>query len=121
MEANDNGYLYIIHQGSSGTWNVMFPSPNVDGGQTESEKHHSYILPPGSVFTFVGEPGKEKLFLLISRQPEPDLQTLMYSLKRNKDRDAEPRLNPQENAVLASAAPLPNSTVDRLRALTRAT
>src|SRR5581483_709684 len=41
VEANDNGYLYIVHQGSSGKWNVMFPSPNIENGNNRVEKHRS--------------------------------------------------------------------------------
>src|SRR5215831_11825350 len=37
VEANAPGYLYIINQGSSGTWKPMFPSPELDDGNNQVE------------------------------------------------------------------------------------
>ena len=38
VEANDAGYLYIVHQGSSGTWKPMFPSAEIEDGNNRVEK-----------------------------------------------------------------------------------
>ena len=81
VEANDNGYLYIVHQGSSGTWKPLFPSAEIEDGNNRVEKGRTYIMPPGSRFYFDEQAGEEKLFLILSRQPEADLEKIIYSLQ----------------------------------------
>ncbi len=108
VEANDNAYLYIVHQGSSGKWQVMFPSAGVAAGNNRLEKGKRYIVPEGYAMTFQGEPGMEKLFLVLSRQPEPDLDNLIYSLQNGAPRPPAPTL-------MASARPIENTVVDNIR------
>ena len=40
------GYLYIINQGSSGTWKPMFPSAEVEDGNNQVEGWRPYTMPP---------------------------------------------------------------------------
>lgn len=80
VEVNDAGYLYIINRGSSGVWKVLFPSPETSGGDNRVEKGKRYQIPSRHTFTFDEQPGKETLFLVVARQPERDLDNLIYSL-----------------------------------------
>ena len=43
-----------------------------------------YDLPPGHVFTFDEQPGEEKLFVVVSRPPVGDLESLIYDLGSQK-------------------------------------
>ena len=81
IEPNTTGYLYIINQGSSGTWKPMFPSPEIEDGSNKVEGFHPYTMPPKSRLAFDSTPGTENLFIVFSRQPEPDLEKLIYSLQ----------------------------------------
>jgi hypothetical protein len=81
VETNGQGYLYIISRGSSGTWKPIFPSPEVEDGNNRVEGFHSYVLPPKSRLIFDEQTGSEKLFVVFSREPEPNLEKLIYSLK----------------------------------------
>lgn len=81
VETNGPGYLYIISRGSSGTWKPLFPSPEVEDGNNRVEAFHSYLLPPKSRLIFDEQTGSEKLFVVFSREPEPSLEKLIYSLK----------------------------------------
>jgi Domain of unknown function (DUF4384) len=81
VETNGQGYLYIISWGSSGTWKPLFPSPEVEDGNNRVEGFHSYILPPKSWLIFDEQTGSEKVFIVFSREPEPNLEKLIYSLK----------------------------------------
>jgi hypothetical protein len=81
VETNGQGYLYIISRGSSGTWKPIFPSPEVEDGNNRVEGFHSYVLPPKSRMIFDEQTGSEKLFVVFSREPEPSLEKLIYSLK----------------------------------------
>jgi len=80
VEANDGGYIYVVNQGSSGTWKLLFPSPEIKDGDNHIQKRVRYEIPSGYTFTFDEQSGEEKLFIVLSRQPEPDLEGLIYSL-----------------------------------------
>ncbi len=77
IQTNSDGYLYVIAQGSSGAWQVMFPAKSKNDGSNRvlaGEEHTSN-------FRFDAKPGVEKLFVVLSRQPERDLDTVIYNLK----------------------------------------
>lgn len=82
VDTNTAGYLYVVMQGSSGNWRLLFPSPEVDGGSNRIEKGASQQIPSGDTgqFVFDQQAGTEKLFLVLSRKPEADLDKLIYSI-----------------------------------------
>jgi len=111
VEANDGGYLYVVNQGSSGTWKLLFPSLEIKDGDNHIQKRVRYEIPSGYTFTFDEQSGEEKLFIVLSRQPEPDLEGLIYSLGNpTKDKPAveKPKM------LLASAA-FDNDVIGKLR------
>jgi hypothetical protein len=81
VEVNDPGYLYVVAQGSSGVWKVLYPSKDVNGGDNRVRDGRSYSIPNDAVFTFDSRAGTEKLFVILARQPEKDLESLIYSLR----------------------------------------
>ena len=99
VEANDDGYLYVVNRGSSGTWKVLFPSPEIKNGDNRIEKRVRYEIPSGYTFTFDEQAGEEKLFIVLSRQPAADLEGLIYSLSKGGQPAAD-----QPKVMLASAA-----------------
>jgi hypothetical protein len=82
VDTNSPGYLYVVMQGSSGNWRLLFPSAEVEGGNNRIEKGESQQIPPGDKgqFVFDDQSGTEKLFLVLSRKPETDLDKLIYSI-----------------------------------------
>ncbi|MBS1858302.1 MAG: DUF4384 domain-containing protein [Acidobacteria bacterium] len=121
IEPNASGYLYIINQGSSGTWKPMFPSPEIEDGNNKVEGFHPYTMPPKSRLAFDTNPGTENLFIVFSRQPEPDLEQLIYSLQgKRASKPAPAKAEQQEmpapiDRTLIMAANIDNPLVDRLR------
>ena len=99
VEANDDGYLYVVNRGSSGTWKLLFPSPEIKEGDNRVQKRVRYEIPSGYTFTFDEQAGEEKLFIVLSRQPEPDLEALIYSLGQSGKPAAE-----KPKVLMASAA-----------------
>ena len=113
VEANNAGYLYIINQGSSGTWKPIFPSPEIDNGNNRVESLHSYTLPSEDHrMVFDETVGSEKLFIILSRQPEPDLEKMIYSLQTKPAAD---RSDQQSSRQMIMAANIDNETVGRMR------
>jgi hypothetical protein len=82
VDTNTPGYLYVVMQGSSGNWRLLFPSSDVEGGSNRIEKGASQQIPAGDKgqFMFDEQSGTEKLFLVLSRKPEADLDKLIYSI-----------------------------------------
>lgn len=80
IEVNDDGYLYIVNRGSSGTWKPLFPAAEIAGGDNRVRRGRAYEVPAGYVFTFDETPGEEKLFVVFSRTPAKEIEDLIYEL-----------------------------------------
>lgn len=120
VEANVPGYLYIIAQGSSGTWKPMFPSAEVEDGNNRVDGWRSYTMPPRSVMTFDEQKGTERIFIVLSREPEPDLEKMIYSLQGGGSAPQpaaapETAPTPQRQLVQYASANIEDSMVGRLR------
>lgn len=118
VDVTESGYLYIITQGSSGTWEPLFPTAAVDHGDNRVMAGRSYVVPAGHVFTFTGQPGTEKLFVVFSRQPEQEIDRLVYTLQNHSTEPLAKPVEPNAPAptfLLSSNKPIDNSVVDKLR------
>lgn len=120
IEANAPGYLYIINQGSSGTWKPMFPSAEVEDGNNRIEGWHPYNMPPKSRLAFDTTAGTENLFIVFSREQEADLESMVYSLQGKKV-SAAPAAGPatdppaHTSKELIMAANISDKAVARMR------
>jgi hypothetical protein len=74
VEANQDGYLYLLNKDTSGTWSLLFP-PQIENGNNRVQAYRRIEVPAaaGSVFMFNGRPGVERLFIILSSRPESDL------------------------------------------------
>jgi hypothetical protein len=106
VEVNSSGYLYVVHQGSKGTWQVVFPAAETGTGDNRVDSSHPCLLPPKGRLVFDDHPGVEVLFVVFSRQPAEDLDSLMYSLR---DGAGSP------TKTLVASAEIGNTTVNQLR------
>lgn len=113
IETNGPGYLYIVSQGSSGTWKPMFPSPEIEGGSNFVQGFHAYTFPPEHRLVFDRQAGDEKVFIIFSRDAKPDFEQLVYSLAGGKKVPmSEPR--PAQPAGPVLRASIDDSAVGRL-------
>jgi len=119
VETNIPGYLYIISQGSSGTWKPMFPSAEVADGNNRVEGLRAYTMPPGTRMVFDEQKGNEKIFIVLSREPEDDLEKMIYSLQGGKSQPvAVPDPPPQSKHMVEYASMnIDDRTVGRLRSV----
>lgn len=109
VDANTSGYLYVVMRGSSGTWKLLFPSAEVAGGSNHVSKGESRQIPSGErgQFVFDEQAGNEKLFIVLTRQPEPDLDKLIYSMGGTVTKDG--------SRSLVAQASLGDDVVSKLR------
>jgi len=82
--------LYIVAKGSSGKWSVLFPSASISQGRNRVRPSDRYQVPASSdgYFMFSGPSGTEKLYILLSRQPSNELDSLIYLTTDGNDADA---------------------------------
>lgn len=113
IETNAPGYLYIVAQGTSEKWMPLFPSAEIADSNNSVEGFHTYTFPQGYRFGFDEQTGDERVFIVLSREPKPDFEQLVYSLQGKKTAPTNAP-HPAEPAGPVLRASLDNSTVDRL-------
>jgi hypothetical protein len=69
IESNVDGYLYVLQKGSSGHDSVLFPHPDINGGDNRVERGILYSVPAAQWFSFNDVPGDEHLTVVNSRTP----------------------------------------------------
>lgn len=95
VESSDAAYLYISQLGSSGEGNVLFPSAEISGGNNRVDRLKPYDIPPAGGFFRMHDPaGVEKLFIILSRKPEQELQEII-------NRGSAPPSRPRQGATMA--------------------
>jgi hypothetical protein len=123
-QSNDEGYLYIVMKGTSGSWKVLFPSAEIADGSNKVVSGQQYLIPPPpGRFAFDEHAGEERLFIVLSRHPEPSLEQLIYSLGstspgpegRPSGQPAEATEPPKQLMMAANIAPVDDALVGRLR------
>ena len=69
FEPNIDGFLFLVQQGSSGRWSVLLPHPQIDGGRNAVARFSEVAVPREGWFMFDENPGSERVFIYLSRQP----------------------------------------------------
>ena len=69
FEPNIDGFLYVIQQGSTGRWSVLLPHPLIDGGRNTVTRFGEVAIPPDGWFRFDENPGFERVFVYLSKDP----------------------------------------------------
>jgi Domain of unknown function (DUF4384) len=82
--SNQEGYLYIIEHGTSGKWRPLYPPPG--GTESKLAPGTEYLIPGGKdeFFQFSGDPGDEKLFVMLTRMPETNLDQTIEALRNHQ-------------------------------------
>lgn len=84
VQASDKAYLYLVLKGSSGRWKVLFPTPEIADGDNRIQPDTTYMVPSNerAWFSFDEQVGSEQLFILLSRKPQQDLESMIYDLRK---------------------------------------
>jgi hypothetical protein len=69
FESNGDGYLYLVQEGSSGKWTVLFPNPDINGGVNTVKRMQKHTVPSRGWFVFNDTPGIDRAFVFLSREP----------------------------------------------------
>jgi hypothetical protein len=96
LEPNVDGYLYVFHTEGNGEPEMIYPDWRLDGGENWIEAHVPVEIPSSEEtderlrwFTFYGNAGIERLYVVVSREPLPGVPTgdrLVNFCAANKDK-----------------------------------
>ncbi len=116
VQTNDTAYLYIVMRGSSGTWKVLFPTSEIEGGSNLVHGGRTYLFPPPpGRFAFDEQTGQEKVCLVVTRRPEPSLEQLIYALSADAPTKQPADEKSPKSTLLALHRPIDDGVVNRLR------
>ena len=65
ITASFSGFLYVMNQGTSGAYDLLFPRSDI-GGDNRLEVLKTYLIPEGDAFRVSGPPGQDIVYWLIS-------------------------------------------------------
>jgi hypothetical protein len=111
---NQPGYFYVIQQGSTGTWAPIYPKRNSAPDANKISAGQIQIVPGGKQsFLFDQNPGDEKIFVILSRTPIPDIDRAIQDLQSAQP--AAPSQQPDESPqTLEAANKIPDAFVQGL-------
>lgn len=115
--ANQPGYLYIIEQGSSGSWLPLFPAQNAAPESNRVAAGRVYLVPSASneSFQFNQQAGKERLFILLSREPIADLDQVIFGLQHKTSAPATSAPAPATPMVLQADNRITDALIQHLQ------
>jgi Domain of unknown function (DUF4384) len=82
LEPNVDGFLYVFHTEGNGPAEMIYPDARLDGGENWIEAHVPMEVPSSEDpderlhwFAFYGDPGVERLYVVVARRPLPLVPT----------------------------------------------
>jgi hypothetical protein len=108
FDANRSGYLYVMVKQSSGTWQPLFPSPEMSNEANQIDPGQKVRVPRGYCFEISDPPGTETLFVVLSRDPR-DLFDLYRGIKGEQAPPSPPGRTRPDAVQLASASIVNNA------------
>lgn len=99
IEADNDLYLYVFHEGPDGKRTVLVPDKYDEGYVPLVRKGEKTIIPDdGTYFEFVEPPGTERLLVYATPEKQPTLTP--EDAFREQDKQQEIKLKSQQDAVL---------------------
>ncbi len=89
FQASTACYAYIINEDSRGAMNILFP--NQLAGDNRIEPGVSYKIPTGGpemMFELDDMPGTETMYIVASREPQPEVQRLLAAITKPAGADS---------------------------------
>lgn len=120
FETNRSGYLYVFEQASSGKWGPMFPSAELPDESNVVKARTKVRVPAHDCFEVSGEPGVERVFVVLSRKIE-NFYDLRESVKTKKadsktdTEDAAPPVRRPETAPILLSQDRLGAEISRIR------
>jgi hypothetical protein len=75
--ATQDGYIYLLHKGSTGRSKLLYPDTRINRGNNAVPKGSEVLIPAGAWFTFDANPGTETIYALYSTQKGDEVLRLL--------------------------------------------
>jgi hypothetical protein len=98
FEPNIDGFLYLVQEGSSGKWTMLFPNPQINGGVNAVQRGQKYAIPTQGWFVFDKTAGTERAFVFLTKEPLSQLPGFKQPVTRVETID-RPLVDQMRNAV----------------------
>lgn len=111
IRSDQPGYLYVLNEGPPDSdqelqYVALFPSPTANSGSEVLAAGQSIRIPEQSWMQFDEEQGVEKLWLVFSEQPVPELNGInAFATTRTRGLITDPQVNRTVNSFLNSHSP----------------
>ncbi len=97
VEVNEAGYLYVFRLGSRGDWRWITPAGPLGKEERKSGvgvlRGKRYVIPSAGVLPLYGAASANKMILIYSRQPRPELQVFHPAVLERQEGDERPSLD----------------------------
>jgi hypothetical protein len=94
VQSNYDGYLYVLDKGSSGKWDVLLPSTEMNDESNFVRARTTIKAPSQYCFTLDNPPGVEHLYLVLARSPQ-DVAELNSAVKASRANGSQPTTVPE--------------------------
>jgi len=116
VEPNRSGYLYVVEQGSSGQWHLLYPSELLADESNVVRSRTPIRIPAKDCFELNGPAGQERVFVALSRNPE-DLYALYDSIRAGSESASPaPVERPAPNQTVLTSENLLGAQIGRMAA-----
>lgn len=119
LTANDAAYLYVVHQAAQGYWDVLIPARETEHGPQRVEAQKQIFLPGeahSEYFYFDPQPGAERLFIVLTKEPQGDLGSLLETVRQRKSSPAgQSAANRTEKPLSATSGSVSDADMNTLR------
>ena len=95
FQSNRSGYLYVFDLGSSGAWKPLLPTEEMSDEGNFLPALTTVRVPAAHCFRVAGPPGSERLFVVLSRNPQ-EVNELNRTIRSGAA--GEPERSPQREA-----------------------
>ena len=113
IQSNRSGYLYVFNLGSSGAWKPLLPTKEMPDEGNFVEGLTPVRIPATHCFRITGPPGSERLFVVLSRNPQ-DVNELNQSIKNQAGTKTDNPPAAAPGAALTTMAQNLNEVVQKL-------
>ena len=110
--ANQAGYLYVVQKGSTGAWSPIYPAPGAAPEAAKISPGQLEVVPGGTkAFAFDQNPGAEKLYVILSRNPIEDIDRVIRNLSHGGSAPVPPA---DSSPVLEANNVIPDELLQKL-------
>src|ERR1700685_684100 len=117
LEPNRAGYMYVLQRVSNGSWDALFPSPQIRDESEVVQGRTKQRVPQNYCFELDEQKGEEHLYLILSRNPEQVYDLHDAVLRKDSGTEQGPAEKASTKLLVTDAAPFSQEATDAVKQL----